>query len=229
MYNKPFVINTAVWNNAFCFDKRKNKEIFVPSLIEGNFDDVEIWNKPAFIEFDDKWEEKEFFWLKYFIKTNWQNIPAYIFDNHNHAYFFWHELNKKWIKLVHIDQHSDTRIPESYPKNNLNIEETFEYTNYCLNVWNYIIPAVKSSLISEIYNITWEEDLFKYKDFRIDWDYILNLDLDFFAPELDYIDFELKKKVIIDFAKNAKLITIATSPFFIGQKLAIDVLKRIFS
>jgi hypothetical protein len=54
------------------------------------------------------------------------------------------------------------------------------------------------------------------------------LDLDFFEPKLDYINYDLKKKVILDIARKAKVITIATSPFFINQELALKIFKDIF-
>jgi hypothetical protein len=57
---------------------------------------------------------------------------------------------------------------------------------------------------------------------------ILNLDLDFFQKDLDFINYELKKKVILDIANKAKVITVASSPFFIQQDLAIRVFKDIF-
>jgi hypothetical protein len=58
---------------------------------------------------------------------------------------------------------------------------------------------------------------------------ILNLDLDFFQPDLDFIDYDLKKKVVLDAASKAKVITVATSPFFIDQELAVKVFKDIFA
>jgi len=45
---------------------------------------------------------------------------------------------------------------------------------------------------------------------------------------LDFIDYELKKKVVLDVSKKANIITISTSPFFINQELAINVFKDIF-
>lgn len=57
---------------------------------------------------------------------------------------------------------------------------------------------------------------------------ILNLDLDFFQPNLDFIDFDLKCSVVRDIAAKADLITVATSPFFIDQKLALGVFRKIF-
>jgi hypothetical protein len=57
----------------------------------------------------------------------------------------------------------------------------------------------------------------------------LNLDLDFFEPELDFIDYELKKKVIVDIASKSSFITVSTSPFFINQELALKVFFDLFS
>ena len=57
---------------------------------------------------------------------------------------------------------------------------------------------------------------------------ILNLDLDFFSEDLDDIDFELKKEVILHFALQVSCITIASSPFFIEQTRAIEYMKRVF-
>ena len=57
---------------------------------------------------------------------------------------------------------------------------------------------------------------------------VLNLDLDFFSPDLDYIDYEKKKNLILRLAEKAKYITIATSPAFIEQKYALRVLRDIF-
>ena len=49
----------------------------------------------------------------------------------------------------------------------------------------------------------------------------------FFAPEMDYIDNEFKLVVIKKLMSLADVVTIATSPFFIEQNLAINWLKRI--
>jgi hypothetical protein len=84
-------------------------------------------------------------------------------------------------------------------------------------------------LIQEVVQIRSESDLLSY-DFQKEetLPVILNLDLDFFEPNLDYIDYDLKKKVVLDIAKKAKIITVATSPFFIDQELALKVFKDLF-
>jgi len=83
-------------------------------------------------------------------------------------------------------------------------------------------------LVSEIVRIEGEQDLIRESNRMLSNDVILNLDLDFFAEELDDIDFEFKKQVILHFAKQAKVITMATSPFFIPGDRAITMLHRLF-
>ena len=112
------------------------------------------------------------------------------------------------------------------------------YTNYELNVWNYIIPAIIEGIIWDVVQIRNETNLNQYlntssssqsysKKNENKW-IILNLDLDFFRPELDYINYELKKKVILDIADKASIITVATSPFFVTQNHVLKVFKDIF-
>ena len=57
---------------------------------------------------------------------------------------------------------------------------------------------------------------------------ILNVDLDFFEPELDFIDYNLKKQVILDIAEKASLITVCTSPYFISQERALEIFRDLF-
>lgn len=89
---------------------------------------------------------------------------------------------------------------------------------------------MRSGIIDVILRIEDSIGMEKYAGYlkRPDESLILNLDLDFFAPELDYIDFEAKKQTILHFARQANLITVATSPFFIDQKRAIEMFKRVF-
>ncbi len=58
---------------------------------------------------------------------------------------------------------------------------------------------------------------------------VLNLDMDFFAPEMNFIDENKKIECIRNLIPQVSYITIATSPFFIDQKLAIQKLKDLFS
>ena len=235
MYQNPIIISSPIWNNIFSYEIRKNKEIFVPTIIDSTIANAQIWDKPAFIELDENWVEEIYFWLKNFIKTTWGNIPVYIFDNHNHAFYFWCEsLNywiiSKWINLIHIDEHSDTRNPEFLieSKEISDLNKVYEYTNYTLNVGNYIGPAIKSGLIWNFYKITGESEILNFDENILNSDFILNLDLDFFSPNMNYIDYNLKKDFILRIVKKSRLITIATSPYFIDQSRALEVLRDLF-
>lgn len=214
---------------------RTGRNLYVPNIVNWIIGDLEIWNKIVFEECDDVWEIISFKWLKNFIKTDIAWVPTYIFDNHNHAFFFWNEAIiewkiKAWATLVHIDEHSDLAEPSEYLEKNTSLEEVFLYTNSVLNVGNYIKPAINSWIINKLIKVTSEEELDNLLS-EIEWeknDIILNLDIDFFSPWMEYINYDKKKKLIQEVAAKSQLITIATSPFFINQKKAIEVIQDLF-
>jgi len=239
MYSEPFYIDTPEWNNAFSFDIRQNKKLFVPSLKKiKRFWEIELWNEVVFEDygFDDKLSTNT--WLKNFYEMDYQGKPLFLFDNHNHAYAFWYWARNRGViwdnnTLIHIDEHADTRDnnkhllkPDSY-----DLEKVFHFTNYILNVGDYIIPAQEEGIIWDIVQIRNDSNLRDYIGGAFEWteNIILNLDLDFFQPDLDFIDYELKKKVVLDAANKASVITVATSPFFIDQELALKVFRDLFS
>lgn len=246
MYSKSFYITYAVWNNAFSFKKRKNKKLFVPALKEINsFNEIKLWNEISFEDYDFDWNLSSNTWLKNFYKISRKNKKIVLFDNHNHAYYFWYEARKKWIIwdnniLYNIDEHSDMKDDNKYllKPGSEDLQKVFEFTNFELNVGNYIIPAQKEWIIWEVIQIRSESNLDDYYEKPHPnplligegekGNVILNLDLDFFQPDLDYIDFEKKKKVILDIANKASFITVASSPFFINGELALKVFKDIF-
>lgn len=242
MYNDWMYLDKPIWNNAFSYDKRENKKLYIPKIIEiDNFDDIKLQEnkeKIAFEDFDFNDKLSTNYWLENFYRIKWNDKDIILFDNHNHALYFWYEARNKWIiwnnnTLIHIDEHADMRDPWEYIswEDSLDLEKVFNYTNFSkVNVWNYIIPSQKEGIVGDIIQIrnTFNlEEYLKTKD-NINWEVILNLDLDFFQPDLDFIDYELKKKVVLDAAEKSSLITVSTSPFFIDQELAIKVFNDIF-
>ena len=261
MYSKPFYITQKIGNNAFSFEQRENKQLYVPSLKKiSNLDEIKLVSpflekgvpekrgggilkddKVAFEDFniyDDK-KLDTCYGLENFYEFDWEGKKVYLFDNHNHAYFFWYLARDKWYikdaaKLYHIDEHSDMRDVDNYlvKPESLDLEKIFQATNFSdINVWNYILPAQKEGIIWEIVQIRNEDNLKEYQDTHMqmqETNVVLNLDLDFFQPDLDFIDYELKKQVTLDAAIKADVITVATSPFFIEQGLAIQVFKDFF-
>ena len=224
-----FYIEKPTGNNIFSYEDRDNKKIYVPKLIEGTLDDVKVGNEIVFNEVDEDVEIKAK-GLKNIVKYNIEDKDVYIFDNHNHAFYFWMKsLDKSYFtkgcKLVHVDQHKDMREPENYEVNINDIDDVFRYTNEVLNVGNFIQPALKHNIFSEVIII----DSSYGFNLEIKEEYVLDIDLDIFSKDMDYIPYDQKILKIKELIKDAKVITIASSPFFIDQEYAIKVLKELFN
>ena len=158
---------------------------------------IKLWDEIVFSDYDFDGNLIEAKWLKNFYNFKHNSKQIYLFDNHNHAYYFWFlELfNKKISKnatLIHIDEHSDMRDPWIFQsETEINdLQKVFEFTNFELNVWNYIIPSQKSWLIKEVVQIRNEDNLKTYLSQKDNYknNVILNLDLDFFEPNLYFIE-----------------------------------------
>jgi hypothetical protein len=241
MYNKPFHITDNIGNNAFSFDKRKNPSLFVTDIRDGGIDDVQVGNKIVFEDFDENGELKSCVGLKHFIHFPHPTTgkPIVVVDNHNHVFYFWHEARKNGIigngaTLIHIDQHKDTREPSLYlsKSDSEDLKKVFDYTNFVVNVGNYILPAVRDGLVGEVVQINGtpvSESGQSIAHFQSGKSIILNIDLDFWSPEMDYVKSDLKNRVTKELMARADFITIATSPFFIEQERAIGVFRTLFS
>jgi hypothetical protein len=223
-----FFLSGPIGNNAFSFEARETKQIYVAPLIRGELSDLKEGIGIAFSEMKDG---KEFnaFGLTDFIYTRINEKDVFIFDNHNHAFFFWNFMilngsAPHGLQLLHVDQHKDGRKPEIPFHANENIAEIFDYTNFVLNVGNFIEPAFTSGLFSSLETITSSQDFEK----DMSGQFVLDLDMDIFAPEMDYISYDLKVQRIRSWIKRSSFITIATSPYFIDQQRAIKIIKDIF-
>ena len=224
-----FYIDKPTGNNIFSYEERENKKIYVPKLIEGTLDDVSVGEEIVFNEIDEDIEIKAK-GLKNMVIYKYQNKDVYIFDNHNHAFYFWIKSLKKGkfnkgCKLVHVDQHKDTREPDNYNVDIDNIDDVFRYTNEVLNVGSFIKPALKYNIFSDVIII----DSSYGFNLEIDEEFVLDIDLDIFSKDMDYIPYDLKVSRIKELIKRSKVITIASSPFFIDQNYAIKVLKELFN
>lgn len=127
--------------------------------------------------------------------------------------------------LIHVDQHKDTREPAS-AFHGSTLPEAFAYTNFHLNVGNYIVPAQQCGLVGETQLVTSGEALGDL-GLASRANKILNIDLDFFAPEMSYIDFDRVRRFVDAHLATASLVTFASSPFFIDQERAIEFLLRL--
>ena len=248
-YRSPFEIREAVGNNRFSFDTRENKRIFVPSLSYSSFADVKSGNKPAFIELNESGEEIISYGLESFIRDG----KIYIFDNHNHCYYFYksflRENRIRSLGFIHVDQHKDMRAPsvtrseygaglsdlseallslgvtrnvcedilEKASSSPEYVEEIkdFLYTNRILNVGNFIRPLLEEKKISFFCNVDSSYQMERFDWSLLDEDFALDIDLDFFSEDMDYISRERKNEFIRALVKRASVILIAFSPYFV--------------
>jgi len=133
-----------------------------------------------------------------------------------------------------------------------------QYTNKVCNVWNFIIPAIHSWLIKEIIQIRTEESLLNFdlekllntlttpnkksnQSLRTKWSnlnqktiyqpsaFILDIDLDFRDPKMWIQQTHQTIKKVQELIQSASITTIATSPYFIDQNLAISLAKQILN
>ncbi len=234
-YKTPTFLEWYYGNNAFSYDIRSSKKLTIPCCIDWSISDVSEWTS---IVFEDIWDDGTLYsctWLDVFISTQWNGIPMTIFDNHNHALYFWYDAYRKWTishgcEIVHVDQHSDlweNKNDVSFGEDS-DYESIWNFTNKQCNVGNYVVPLIRNWFISQFYRIEGESDIEKYMDYTFGNKTILNLDLDFFSPDLDYIDSTKKVDFIRRIAMKSSYITVASSPFFIDQKKAIQALFDIF-
>lgn len=111
-YKKSISLVNPVGNNAFSYDIRTSKELFIPSIIDGSFDDIRISQEIVFEDIDETGVLRSCSGLEHFVRMSWHDTPMIVCDNHNHVLYFWYEaLANGTIShgstLVHIDEHSD--------------------------------------------------------------------------------------------------------------------------
>lgn len=254
-YQESVFLKERRGNNAFSYEERKNflqKEPFlsIPNIIDGTIDDVKVGETVVFEEIEDE-VLKSCFGLENFVRILQPVIPVrlrrmtrdlkgddkkretIIFDNHNHAYYFWAEARKRGLitdgaTLIHIDQHKDMRDPGVYQKNEDldDLEKVAAFTNEVLNVGNFIVPAREAGMIKDIYLL--DAEMHFQQDFsHLKENIIVDIDLDIFAPELSFMDQEMILEKTRELVAKADFVTMATSPYFIEQKVAIEWAKRI--
>ena len=227
-----FRLKQQVGNNAFAYEERKlNPKLWIPELIPAWLEKLSLGAEPVFAELNHQGKLQLFSGLQKFLffEKNW--VPVYVFDNHNHALAFrYREFFKntlsKGTHLLHLDQHSDMKSnPFSIQQEKW--ESICSFTQNCCNVGNFILPALNSGLIWEVSQIRSEYALLQSQ--IPDKDYIFDIDLDFRAPEMGISNFEQTIKKTKNLISSAKMVTIATSPYFLDQKQALELIKLLCS
>lgn len=258
LYCKKQILTETSWNNTFAWEERMRKygttpTLTIPSLIDGTLDDVREWDDIVFEEMEDG-VLRSCKWLQYFVRIiknddekeqigvrgeermrakNVQEIV--IFDNHNHALYFWIDAVRRGIvtpgfELIHIDEHSDLWANEHTLDLDRALEDddyAWQFTNLECNVGNYIRPAIDAGLVGSMIRIENEYQIDEHLSYTPSSNSVLNIDIDIFAPELDHIPEAKKIMIIQHLIKQVRCVTIATSPYFIDQWTAINQLRKI--
>lgn len=111
------------------------------------------------------------------------------------------------------------------------MERWWEYAYLDSSVANYIDPLLRSGYIDAVVRIEGEYDLDTKVTpvIRSEREYILNIDLDFWAEDLSYIPREQSMRAVASLLLGASFVTIATSPAFISYERAYDALMELLS
>lgn len=257
-YEKGFYLRDAIGNNAFSFALRKEKEIYVAPFVEKEDFELAEGSKTAFIEVEEREEKRFVGLSEFLIiKEKNKNIYVFDNHNHAFYVIFkevYQQSVPKGLPLIHFDQHKDMRRPprlfhevcmETKEVSNFlrkcqpedfseSIEITeehraFFYCNAVLNVGNFIVPMLEEGWISKAVMMDSSTSLMQAEEILSDCsEYILDIDLDFFSEEMDYISYDKKVETIRRFLPSAKLVTVCTSPFFVSFERAEKAWKDIF-
>ncbi len=228
---RGFFITEPKGNNAFSYERRQHRSLYVAPLVRGTWKDTAVGHEIVFDDIDDG-AERPCVGLARFVYWERQGQHVFVFDNHQHAFMFWFWGVRIGViepggRLIHVDQHKDTRVPArgiDLAGPGASWAEVFRYVNEELNVGNFIPPALKNGLFSEVVFI----DSSSAFDRTVAPAAAVDIDLDIFSLPMEYIDEAKKMRVIRDLLKEARLVTIATSPFFMDQAKGVTIIQRLF-
>lgn len=151
--------------------------------------------------------------------------PIYLFDNHNKIIYPFVELFEsigKPLNIVHIDAHPDDAKFLGLKQNNINLQNSKDVISQT-RISDFFDALSETNIINFIYSIT-HSDSFEFF-LSPEKPYILSLDIDIFGPEGDFAELKDKVRAIALAWNRADAICIATSPGFIDQMYAKEIIK----
>lgn len=155
--------------------------------------------------------------------------PIYLFDNHNKIIYPIVELfqsKKQALNIVHIDAHPDDAKFNGLKASSLNLQDSQSYIAKT-RISDFFDALSETNIIDTIYPVT-HSDSFEFF-LPPEKSYILSLDIDIFGPEGDFCELKDKVKAIALAWSKAEAVCIATSPGFINQEYARDIINIFLS
>ncbi len=190
-------------------------------ILYWKLEDVKL-GKDIVFEEEINWETRYFCGLEKFVEIDGKIA---VFDNHNYALYFWYDAYEKGtietgLPVLHIDQHSDLHENENIIKDSADI---WKFVEQKCEVGNFLQPAKDFGLIWNIEQVRTEFSLLNYDFITLTESFILDIDIDFWDPRMSIEQYDQTIKIVRQLIQQASFVTIATSPFFIDQKLALKV------
>lgn len=156
---------------------------------------------------------------------NQEGKNIYIFDNHNEILYPFvevYEKTKYCYDVVHIDAHKDDALFLGEKPSSLTLKTVGAFIPQT-RISDFFDALSKTKIIGDIFRITHSES---FQSFLLPQKpFILSLDIDIFGPEGNFIALEEKIKIIRQAWNNADVVCIATSPGFIDQAFAHEIIK----
>jgi len=153
-----------------------------------------------------------------------QEKPIYLFDNHNKIIFALYEyfVENGSFDVVHIDAHRDDAL-YSHQKPAELAPDTIKVFVDTTRISDFFDAISNTQMVSKIHRVCDSGAFLDYKN--PEKPFVLSLDIDIFGPEGDFTSLEEKIRVIASAWGRAGVVCIATSPGFIDQDFARDVIE----
>lgn len=93
---------------------------------------------------------------------------------------------------------------------------------------NFLTYTLEKKIIPEVFQVTTE-----YKILNTDFSslyqegFILDIDLDFWHPDMSIEQYQKTISIAKELISRAQIVTIATSPYFLDQNLALQILGHL--
>lgn len=157
------------------------------------------------------------------------NKVVYIFDNHNKILFplaeYYETTSCGAIHVIHIDAHPDDAIFHGGDRVRALTRSQCSNIIQQTRVSDFFDAISETKLVSNIQRVVTSQDFHTFNVPR--FPYVLSLDIDIFGTEGNFVDLETKVSVIAQAWKYADTIMIATSPGFIDQSFAYDIIYQL--
>ena len=217
-YSNPVFYGGDCGNNSFSYAQRKAAWsqciLLIPAIKKIDSLSIDLWHDIVCEEYDDSIVSCT--WLAHM----YERWKIKIFDNHNYALYRWLQNP---MHVIHIDQHSDMWL-RSWAIDMSRLDDQryiYDLTNFDVHIGNFVSAYLTIQTCTQLRT---QSCVLDHKPVGR---YILDIDCDFWAPEMLNTHRPQTINKVRDMMRYAEMVTIATSPYFIDQQQAIDIIHQL--